>query len=71
LKRQPAAQQEKKPRFGFIRNVVAELKKVSWLSRKDATRLTAIVLVVTVAVAIILGIVDYAFSKFAEAVLIK
>jgi preprotein translocase SecE subunit len=54
-----------------VRGIVAELKKVSWLSREDAARLTVIVLAVTVSVALVLGGVDWVFSKFTEHVLIK
>ena len=71
MKRQLAVNQNGKQRFSFVRSVVAELRKVAWPSREEATRLTGIVLIVTVAIAIILGVIDYGFSKFAEAVLIK
>ncbi len=70
MKNQPP-KGESNPRFTFVRSIVAELKKVSWPSRQDASRLTAIVLVVTAAVAIVLGVVDYGFSKLADAVLLK
>lgn len=53
-----------------MRGVVAELRKVAWPSRQEATRLTLIVLAVTVVIAIILGILDYAFGEFVKAVLI-
>lgn len=71
MKRQPAEKKESKPRFLFVRSIVSELKKVAWPSRQDATRLTVIVLCVTVAAAGVLGILDYAFSKFADVFLIK
>ena len=71
MKRQQVAKQEAKPRFGFVRDVISELKKVAWPSREEATRLTFIVLAVTVALALALGAVDWAFSKFAENILIK
>ena len=52
----------KKPRFGFIRDIIAELKKVTWLTRREALYLTGIVLLVAVAVGAILGAIDYGFS---------
>jgi len=71
LKRQLAANQESKPRFGYVRSVIAEMKKVAWPSRDEAIRWTAIVLTVTLAAALIMGALDWGFSKFADAVLIK
>lgn len=71
MKRQQAANQEKKPRFEFVRGIVAELKKVAWPSRPDATRLTIIVLLVTVVAAAVLGGIDWVFAKFAEKALVK
>ncbi len=46
----------------FIGEIIAELKKVTWLSRREATYLTALVLIVAVAVGIVLGALDYGFS---------
>ncbi len=48
--------------FRFIGEIVAELKKVTWLSRREAAYLTALVLIVAVVVGIILGAIDYGFS---------
>ncbi|MDD5093757.1 MAG: preprotein translocase subunit SecE [Dehalococcoidia bacterium] len=71
MKRQLAATKEAKPRFQFVRDIVAELKKVAWPSREDAARLTVIVLVVTAAMAVALGGLDWVFAKFTDTVLIK
>ena len=49
-------------RFSFIGETIAELKKVSWLSRNEAFYLTALVLLVAVTVGAILGAIDYGFS---------
>jgi len=49
-------------RFRFIGDIIAELKKVIWLSRREAAYLTAMVLIVAVSVGIILGALDYGFS---------
>ena len=53
---------KKGPRFRFIRETIAELRKVVWLSRREALYLTALVLVVAVSVGIILGVIDMFFS---------
>ena len=42
----------------FYRETVGELRKVSWPTRAEAMNLTAIVLVVLVAMAMFLGLID-------------
>ncbi len=49
-------------RFSFIGETIAELKKVSWLSRREAFHLTGLVLLVAATVGAILGAIDYGFS---------
>lgn len=46
----------------FFRDTYAELRKVTWPSREEAVRLTAMVLVVSAAVGLLLGAVDYLFT---------
>jgi preprotein translocase subunit SecE len=60
-----------KQRLKFFSEVISELKKVTWLSRREATYLTTLVIVFTVVVAIILGVIDYGFSKLMEVILVK
>ncbi len=50
-------------RFRFIGDIIAELKKVVWLSRREAAYLTALVLLVSISVGIILGALDLGFSS--------
>jgi len=47
----------------FLREVYAELKRVSWLSRKEVLIYTLIVLAVSLIVAAFLGGLDYIFSE--------
>jgi len=47
----------------FFKEVWVELKRTSWLSRKDVLRYTLIVLAVTIIVAAFLGGLDYLFSE--------
>jgi preprotein translocase subunit SecE len=54
---------EKKSRFSFFAEVVAELRKAHWPTREEALRLSILVLVVCVAVGIILGGLDWAFAR--------
>lgn len=50
-------------RFRFIRETIAELKKVTWLTRREIVYLTTLVLIISIAVGIILGIIDYGFTR--------
>jgi preprotein translocase subunit SecE len=52
----------KRSRFRFFGEIIAELKKVVWLSRREVVYLTFLVLVITVAVGLILGAADLGFS---------
>ncbi len=47
----------------FFTGIWAEMKKVVWLSRREVTYLTLLVLVVTIITGIILYGFDYGFSQ--------
>jgi preprotein translocase subunit SecE len=47
----------------FIGEVRAELRKVVWPTRREAGNLTALVIAVSVAMGVMLGLVDHAFSE--------
>jgi preprotein translocase subunit SecE len=49
-------------RSNFIREVLVELKKVTWPTLPEAWRLTMVVLFVIIAVAIYVGAIDYVLS---------
>jgi len=49
-------------RFSFVGETITELKKVTWLSRREALYLTGLVLLVAVTVGAILGAIDFGFS---------
>jgi preprotein translocase subunit SecE len=53
-------------RFRFIGETIAELRKVVWLTRREAIYLTSIVLVVAVTMGIILGAIDYGFTGLVD-----
>lgn len=71
MKSQAAVKKPGKQRFKFVSDIVSELKKVTWPSRREATYLTTLVIIFTVAVAIILGVVDYGFSKLMNVILLR
>jgi len=56
----------KRSRFSFIGETIAELKKVVWLTRREATYLTFMVLIVAIIVAIILGAFDFGFTNLVD-----
>ncbi len=63
LARKPVAPiQGRVPLKGFLQDVYAELNKVVWPSRPEATNLTVIVIIVSVVVGIALGVVDAVFA---------
>jgi preprotein translocase subunit SecE len=48
----------------YLRETVGELRKVNWPTRRQATQLTIIVLVVISFTSILLGAMDLMFSRF-------
>jgi preprotein translocase subunit SecE len=55
----------------FFKEVYVEMKRVSWLSRKDIIKYTLIVLAFTVAAAAFLGGLDYIFSAIIKKLILK
>ena len=51
----------------FLSEVRSELRKVVWPTRREAMHLTALVIGMSVAVGVLLGIIDYAFSSLFQA----
>ena len=53
----------------YLKETRAELKKVNWPSRQEATNLTLIIIIVTTFMALLLGFIDYIFAKLFELIL--
>jgi preprotein translocase subunit SecE len=53
----------------FIREVVAEFRKVTWPSRQELINSTVVVITVTVVVALFLGGVDIVLARIVERIL--
>ncbi|GKV55132.1 MULTISPECIES: preprotein translocase subunit SecE [Sporosarcina] len=51
---------------GFLRDVVGEMRKVSWPKRKQLTRYTIVVISTVVFMAIYFGLVDLGISQVME-----
>ena len=50
----------------FFKNIVSEMRKVSWPKRKELTRYTIVVLSTVVFMAIYFGIIDLGISQLME-----
>ena len=69
MKQRPAtAAKAAAPRFNFFTDTVNELKKVTWLGRREVAYLTGLVLLVTVSVGIVLALVDFGFTRLVNQV---
>jgi preprotein translocase subunit SecE len=53
----------------FLREVRAELKRVTWPNRKDTVGSTSVVLVLVLIVAVFLGIVDMSLHALVRGIL--
>ncbi|MQF49137.1 preprotein translocase subunit SecE [SAR202 cluster bacterium AC-647-N09_OGT_505m] len=53
----------RRPGFQFLRETVGELKRVVWPTREQTTRLTILVIIISLAVGILLGVVDLGFGR--------
>ena len=53
----------------FVREVLAEFRKVSWPSRQELINSTVVVITVTVVVSVFLGAVDVALARIVERIL--
>lgn len=55
----------------FFKEVWVEMKRVSWLSRKEVLRYTLIVLAFSAVVAVFLGGLDYIFTEIIRRFLLQ
>ncbi|PIS15529.1 preprotein translocase subunit SecE [Candidatus Roizmanbacteria bacterium CG09_land_8_20_14_0_10_41_9] len=54
------------PRMGFTKDIMEELKKVSWPSRKETVRLTTVVIAISLIIGFYIGIIDVLLAKGLE-----
>ncbi len=50
----------------YIREVRAEIRKVTWPTREDVMRMTTVVVVVLIISSVFLAMVDYGFSRIMQ-----
>jgi preprotein translocase subunit SecE len=62
------AQQRRRGGSQFIKEVIAELKKVSWPTRSQLAQSTAVVLVVVAIVSVYLAVLDSVFDRLVTAI---
>jgi preprotein translocase subunit SecE len=55
----------------YIRDIISELKKVTWPTREDTTRLTVAVIVVSATIGLALGGVDIGFNWLIDNTLLR
>lgn len=70
MTRHIASVKQSRSKFRYFGEIINELKKVVWLTRREVAYLTGMVLIVTIIFAIILGMVDYGFSNIIDALFI-
>ena len=57
------------PVVAYLRQTQAEVRKVHWPSRREATNLTGVVLAVTIVMSIFLSGMDYLFAQLVRLIL--
>jgi len=57
------------PVVAYLKQTQAEIHKVHWPNRKEATNLTSVVLAVTVVMSIFLSGLDYLFAQLVRLIL--
>ena len=62
---QPTAKRSRL-KFRFIGETISELKKVVWLTRREAIYLTVLVLIVAGIAGLVLGVLDYGFTHLVD-----
>ena len=67
---QPTAKRRRFP-FRFLGEIISELKKVVWLTRREVVYLTFLVLVVAITVGLILGAFDYGFARLVNELFLR
>ena len=53
----------KRSRFAFVRDIIDELRKVTWPTRRETIRLSIMVIIVCAVVGAFLGALDYGFAE--------
>ena len=63
MRRHTVAVKPSGSRFRFFGETMSELKKVTWLTRREIIYLTTVVLITAAVAGLILGVLDYGFTR--------
>lgn len=58
--------QKNLPTPGFTKDIIEELKKVTWPTKKETIRLTAVVIIISLIIGIYIGIIDVLLAKILQ-----
>ncbi|MDO8636062.1 MAG: preprotein translocase subunit SecE [Dehalococcoidia bacterium] len=67
--KRPTISRGNRPGLSFIKETIAELRKVTWPTRREATRLTILVIIISAAVGLALGAIDLGLTQLSSVVL--
>ena len=56
--------------FNYFSEIISELRKVVWLTRREAAYLTVLVLIVSISAGIVLGALDFGFSELVDRIFV-
>ena len=56
--------------FNYFGEIISELRKVVWLTRREIAYLTVLVLIVAVSAAIVLGALDFGFTELVDRIFV-
>ena len=54
---------KRKKQFKIVGDVFSELKKVTWPSKEETVRLTAVVVIISLIISVYIGIIDFLLAK--------
>ena len=57
--------------INYVKSAIAEMKKVTWPTKKETTQYTILVIVISLGIAALLGGFDYIFNLGIQAILTK
>jgi len=63
MRRQTVTAKPSGSRLRFFGETISELKKVVWLTRREIIYLTTLVLITAAVAGLILGVLDYGFTR--------
>lgn len=55
----------------YVGEIISELKKVVWLTRRETAYLTLLVLIVSITAGLVLGAIDYGFTNLIDRIILN